>query len=239
MSREDTIYDLGEVDRQQATAAFSRPLGVKAAPPIRRTSRPDAPGPGPALAGSLSLFVPGLGQVVAGEFAWGLFYFTGIGFCAALLWATLASLDRLFPTLRLLGVPPEALVVAVASLAVAVVTLHLAGILHAQSVTAGTQSLVPHPLVAGLASLLVPGWGQLLAGHRRRAALFLLSVWLLSAAWLLVIPTGARIVGRMGFALPMSIKDGWGPAVLLGAPFIVWVIAIYDAAAGAAHARRG
>jgi hypothetical protein len=63
------------------------------------------------------LFVPGLGQLIAGEIAWGLFYLSGIGFCAAFLWAVLASLDRVVPTLRLLDVPIEIMVVAVAAFA--------------------------------------------------------------------------------------------------------------------------
>ena len=237
MSREDTIYDLGEVDRGSSKAVFSGPMGVKAAPPIRRSSRGDVPGPGPALAGSLSMFVPGLGQMIAGEIAWGLFYLTGIGFCAAMLWAMLGSLDRIAPTLRLLGVPAEVLAVAIASLVLAVVMLHLAGVLHALELASGYGSAVPHPLVAGIASLIVPGWGQLLAGHRRRATLFLGSIWILSAAWLLVTPAGARLIGRLGLALPAALKDGWGPVVLMSAPLVVWVIAVYDGAAGAATER--
>ena len=237
MSREDTIYDLGEISREGSKAVFSGPMGVKAAPAIRRSSRGDAPGPGPALAGSLSMFVPGLGQMIAGEIAWGLFYLTGTGFCAAMLWATLGSLDRIAPTLRLLGVPSEVLAVTLAALVLSAVMLHLAAVLHAIELASGSYSAVPHPLVAGIASLIVPGWGQLLAGHRRRAGLFLAALWLLSTAWLLVTPAGARLIGGLGIDLPAALKDGWGPVVLMSAPVVVWVIAVYDGAAGAATER--
>jgi TM2 domain-containing membrane protein YozV len=185
------------------------------------------------------MFVPGLGQMIAGEIAWGLFYLSGMGFCTASLWAVLVTLDRLVPTLRLLDVPREVLVVAVASLALFAITLHLAAVIHAQVLAAGArQEVAPHPLVAGLASLVIPGWGQLLADHRRRAVLFLGGVWFSTVAWLLVTPSGTRLLARLGLGLPIAMRDGWGPVVMLAAPIVLWVIAVYDAAAGAASARR-
>jgi hypothetical protein len=63
-------------------------------------------------------------------------------------------------------------------------------------------------------------------------------VWLLSAAWLLVTPAGTRVLARVSLALPAALRDGWGPVVLLSAPLVLWAIAVYDAAAGAAAERR-
>jgi TM2 domain-containing membrane protein YozV len=237
MTRDENIYDLGEVELDKPRAAFGRISGVPRHVPPRRPVRADAAGVGPALAGSLSIFVPGLGQMIAGEIGWGLFYLTGVGFCAATLWAVLATLDRLVPTLRLLEVPPEFLILAVGTLAGLAVTLHLGAVLHAQLLAVGREPHPPHPFVAGLASLLIPGWGQLLAGHRRRAMLFLTGVWLLSVAWLLVTPPGMRVLARLNFALPAALRDGWGPIVMLSAPLVLWVIAVYDGAAGAASER--
>jgi TM2 domain-containing membrane protein YozV len=237
MSRDDTIYDLGEVEHDRPRAI----LGVAPYPPrptpTRRGTRQEPEGVGPALAGSLSMFVPGLGQMIAGEIAWGLFYLTGIGFCAASLWAVLVTLDRLLPTLRLLNVPPEFLIVSVAALAVFAIVLHLSAVMHAQALAAGTQR-APHPIVAGLASFLIPGWGQMLAGHRRRAVVFLGGVWFSSVAWLLVTPAGTRLLARLSLGLPAAMRDGWGPVVMLSAPVVLWVIAVYDAGAGAASERR-
>jgi hypothetical protein len=117
--------------------------------------------------------------------------------------------------------------------------LHLGAVLHAHTLAAGGDPRTPsHPIVAGLASLLIPGWGQLLAGHRRRTLLFLGGVWLLSLAWLLVTPAGTRLLARLGFALPAALRDGWGPIVMLSSPLVLWVIAVYDAAAGSAAERR-
>jgi len=239
MKGEDTIYDLGDVDKDEPRPIFGRVPDAPRPTPVRRSTPPPQDGVGPALAGSLSMFVPGLGQLVAGEVAWGLFYLTGMGFCAASLWAVLATLDRLVPTLRLLDVPREALIVAVLSIGLFGIALHLAAVLHAQRLAPGGDARsAPHPLVAGLASAAIPGWGQLLAGHRSRAALCLGTVWFSSVAWLLVTPAGSRLLSRLGLGLPAAMRDGWGPVAMLAAPIVLWVIAVYDAAAGAAAERR-
>jgi TM2 domain-containing membrane protein YozV len=238
MNRDETVYDLGEVGRDQPRAVFGGISDLQRPTPLRVDSRPEPAGVGPALAGSLSMFVPGLGQIVTGEIGWGLFYISGMGFCAASLWAVLGTLDRLVPTLRLLDVPLEMLVVTVGTLALSAIALHLGAVLHAHASATGVPSqAAPHPIVAGLASLLIPGWGQLLAGHPRRAGLFLGGVWFLSVAWLVVTPAGMGVLTRLSLALPAAMRDGWGPVVMLSAPLVLWVIAVYDAAAGAATER--
>jgi hypothetical protein len=238
MSRDEAIYDLGEVELEKPHPVFAAAPVAPRPSSVRREPQPEPAGVGPALAASLSMFVPGLGQMVTGEMAWGLFYLTGIGFCAASLRALLVTLDSLLPMLRLLDVPPEVLVVTVASLAVMAIGLHLAAVLHAQALASFVgDRTAPHPIVAGLASLMIPGWGQLLSSHRRRAALFLGGVWFLSMAWILVTPAGARVLSRLSLALPASLRDGWGPVLMLAAPIVLWVIAVYDAAAGAVAER--
>jgi hypothetical protein len=239
MKRDQEIYDLGEVEIEKPAPLFGRIHGVPRAAPVRPPSRPEPAGVRPALAGSLSIFVPGLGSMVAGEPAWGAFYLSWVGFCAACLWAVLATLDRLTPTLRVLSVPPEAAVITVLSLALLTVALHLAAVFHAQASAPGANDgAVAHPIVAGIASLFIPGWGQLLAGHARRAVLFLGSVWVLGSSWMLVTPRGMSTLSRLGISCPAAIRDGWGPVVMLSAPVVLWVIAVYDAAAGAAAERR-
>ena len=184
------------------------------------------------------MFLPGLGQIAAGETAWGLFYVTGIGFCAALLWAAVATLDRLIVTLGVLGVPVQALTTALIAAALAVVALHVGAVAQALGRPEdGWEGMVPHPIVTGVASLLVPGWGQILAGHRRRAIAFLLALWVTGLAWLLVMPSVGGALAQLGLELPGGLKDGWGPVTLLASPVVIWTIAVYDGAAGAATER--
>lgn len=254
MVHDDTVYDLGEVDKGRQRSAFSgtplraeefestmprgAPFGRSRAV-TRGAARESAHGGvGPALAGSLSLFVPGLGQMVAGEVGWGLLFLTWIGFCGACLWAVTATIDRIVPTLRLLDVSIESLAAVVGGLAIMTIVLHVTATLHAQTRAPGEDRSSPHPIVTGLASLLVPGWGQLLAGHRRRAGLFLICAWLLAAGWLAVTPLGMNLLARLGQSLPPNARDGWGPTVLLAGPAVLWIVAVYDAAAGAVVSRR-
>jgi TM2 domain-containing membrane protein YozV len=240
MADEDTIYDLGEIDRGQRRV-FGKAEAFDAPSRSRRMSsgsRSSSGGVGGGLAGSLSMFVPGLGQLIAGEIAWGLFYLTGIGFCGAVLWALMETMERIVPVLGLLDVSLSVLVVAVLSLAGLTMLFHVAAVLHAHAIAAHYDDSAPHPIVAAIASLAIPGWGQLLAGHRRRAAVFHFGIWLLGTAWLMVTPQGTRLLERLGLNLPAALRDGWGPAALMATPVILWIIAVYDAAAGAAAERR-
>ena len=239
MKHDPEIYDLGEVELEKPSPIFGAIHSVPKPAPARPESPPQPAGVRPGLAGSLSLFVPGLGQMVEGEVAWGAFYLSWMACCAACLWAVLDTLDRLGPTLRLFHLPPEVLSFTVAVLVLLTITVHLSAVVHAQARAAVWDSrFAAHPIVAGLASLLLPGWGQVLAGHRYRAMLFLGGLWILAAAWLIVTPGGMRVLTEMGLPLPAAVRDGWGPVVLLSAPVALWVIAVYDAAAGAAAERR-
>jgi hypothetical protein len=78
--------------------------------------------------------------------------------------------------------------------------------------------------------LLVPGWGQILAGHPKRATLFVGALWLIGAAWLAATPLGMRALHVLGVEIPPALRDDLGTAILIAAPAIVWIIAVYDAA---------
>lgn len=247
MSQDHPVYDLGEIDLDKTRPDFSPVFGVERleggsdrprpssrAPAARGARfRGDGPRVGSALAGSLSMFAPGLGQIAAGETAWGVFYAAGVGCCVATLWGADATLDRLVPTLALLGVPVQALTVALIAAVLALVVLHLSAVVHAFQAEEGSAGAVPHPIVTGLASFLVPGWGQILAGHRRRAVAFLAGLWAVGLAWLLVTPTAGRAIARLGLGLPSGLREGWGPIALLAAPVVIWTIAVYDGVTGA------
>ena len=236
MSQDQAVYDLGEVDlNERKPVAFPAAFGAdsfgtarseRVPRDARRSSRVRPP-----LAGSLSLFAPGLGQVAAGEATWGLFFAASFGLCAASLWAAFTMRDRLLATMKVLEVRPAVLVIAAASLVVSAMLLHLAAISHAQTAAGGATDEHPaHPIVAALASLLVPGWGQVLAGRPKRATLFIGALWLVGAAWLLATPLGLHALRVLGIDVPPALRDDLGTAILIAALAIVWIIAIYDAA---------
>lgn len=238
MSRDKTVYDLGVVHFDEEVVP-SRPkpraVGPRGTPREPTKTTPDA---GSAVSGSVSLFVPGCGQILAGEVASGLFFLSGVAFCAAFLWAVSSSIERIVPTLSLLGIGPTVVALTAMVTFFAGAMLHVAAILHADGLDdAAGPRRAPHPVTAGMASLLVPGWGQLLNGHRRRTALFLLGLWAAAGSWVVVTPWASHVLSVLDIELPARLRDGIGPIVLVGVPVLIWIVAVYDAAAGAALER--
>ncbi len=259
MSQKQTVYDLGHVSfdppampgrpaqpsrlaqpgrqaRHEPAHTRREPTGIRGVPQPRLATRRL---PRRAVSGTASLLIPGLGQIVAGEPAAGLFFFSGVGFCAALLWAIASSIDRIVPTLELFGIPAIAAIVVAAVVYAAAAMLHVEGVLHADVLDyeSGDRRL-PHPLTAGAASFFVPGWGQILAGHRRRAVLFLVCAWLTAGVWLCFSTTATQALGAIGLEPPPALRSGLGLVLLIVLSLVVWSLAVYDAAAGAAMERR-
>jgi hypothetical protein len=234
MKQDISVYDLGEV-RFDAEPAKSRPKPKSVSPQRIMANVPTGGDGGSAVAGSVSLLVPGFGQILSGEVAAGLFFLSGFGFCAALLWAIYASIDRIVETMSIFGIGPVPVATAAVATFAAAAMLHVAAVLHAGD---GTMPDPPHPVVAGVASLILPGWGQLLTGHRTRTALFLLASWATAGAWAVVSPQASQSLSALGLALPSWARDGAGPIVLVVVPSLLWIVAIYDAVAGAIMERR-
>jgi hypothetical protein len=233
--QEADVYELSDAGATGPRAVF--------APKIRRarrraveSTRPTSSLP--ASAASLSLVVPGSGHLLVGEPTLALFFASGVLFLASLGWTIVTEIDRIVPTLDLLAVSPRAVIVVLATLLAAACVLHVGGVLHAHHLACGSrQSSAPHPFLAGLASAVVPGWGQIVVGHRARAALFLCTVWTLSGAWLVVSPYAEPVLELTGARLPAALKDGVGPIALVSLSAVTWVVAVYDAVAGAHSAR--
>jgi hypothetical protein len=188
----------------------------------------------PGLAASAAIFVPGSGHLIARDLQGALFFSSALGFVTALGWALWQTLDRLLPTLALLEVASWSLAVIFAMLYLLAAALHVLNVLDAHA--ARLRACLPrraHPILAALASAVVPGWGQVLAGKRGRAALFLSALWALGAAWLLALAPIRETLGRLGLPLPLDDRliDHYGPIVLLAATGVVWTIATWDAAA--------
>jgi hypothetical protein len=241
--QETTIYDLGEVgiDPTPARAEPStrRPPAPREA--ARTTFTPvvaAAPAPyrGFGFAGSLSLFLPGAGQLARRQWTAGLFFISSLGFLVTLGWALLVTLGRLTETLAVLGHPRETGVWALGLLYLGAAVLHVWSVLSGAS-TADYGAGPPHPVLAGAASLLLPGWGQVLNGDHKRAALFLSSLWVIGAAWILAAPQTQQLLFSLDLYLPSGLMLFCSAAVRWTLPAVVWSLAVYDAAASAAGRR--
>lgn len=234
-------YDLGVIGGDETPAARRAPAGIGAVSrPVGRarawSHEPTLP---PALRGSLSLIAPGLGQLVRGEWARGLFYASGFGFMAALIWALLETFDRLVPTLDLLGYTPAVALWWLAAAYALAAALHVGAVLGAAGPDAGGRWR--SPVLPGLASAILPGWGQLLNGDRVRAGLFLSGVWLAAAAWIVGSTTASSFLNGFLPAVSPWEESLRRPFIVwtaqITAPLLLWAVSVYDAAASAAGRR--
>jgi len=240
MGRDSGVYDLGNVDvgsPARDETVISRPApreGMRAVPRRPGGYRPTAVAP-PALdvCGSLSVFFPGAGQILRGEIALGSFFIVSMAFVGTLAWALLSTLERLAPTLGLLGYPSSVAAWILCGLFAAAGALHVTCVVHAGS----DAARVPHPAIAAGASLVFPGWGQILNGDRLRAALFVGLVWLGAASWITVSAPASRLFEVLGLYLPRWAEILTSPAARFTLPAIVWTLSVYDAASRAAHRR--
>ena len=175
----------------------------------------------------------------AARLAWGLFFLSTMGFFGALGWAIVATFDRLRTTLDLLGLPAEAAPCALALLYFGAACLHVSGVLHAHHLSSDSepQQGRSSPFRAGLASLLVPGWGQILNGCYLRGTLFLGSLWSFGACWILVSRPVRSTLATFGLSVPSPRRVLWVALVLVTAPAVVWALAVYDASLWAATRR--
>jgi TM2 domain-containing membrane protein YozV len=230
------IYDLGEV-REESFEAILGGTGNSRRAAAARESAPPADDRTPLVAASLSVVVPGSGQLAFGDGASGLLFLSLAGLAVSSAWAIVTTWDRLVPTLAVLEIPSWTATAALVAAFVLAAGAHLGSAVHAHAHRSTGRDAATHPIVAGLGSMLIPGWGQLLAGNRGRAGFFLGAFWLLGGAWLVVTPWVSARLAETGLGLPREILDGTGPVILLAATGVIWALAVYDAAAGA-HSRR-
>jgi len=241
MDQNAAIYDLGGIDpdpRQQRRTQggrmeqpYPRRYGESTAADPRFERSPQTWLVGPAI------LVPGSGHILRGEISHGLAFLGVSGLFAALGWAILETLDRLEPTLGLLGIPRASAVWTLATLFIALGAVHVANVYTAAPklrLTAPPRA--GRPVVAGFASLLIPGWGQAIVGRRASAALFLSACWLAAAAWILVSPPVQNLLEQHGLYLPQWLVWMTSPAVRWTLPVVIWALAIYDAIVRGARA---
>jgi hypothetical protein len=237
MSLKDPIYDLGDLDlgnatrRTRARTAAAASPHAATAPSIASAAAMSIPSEARGhlrfnLPGSLSLFLPGTGQLLTREWALALFFFSSLGFLAAFAWALIQTMDSLVPTLVLLGHSRAAGAWMLGAAFGLAGLLHLSGILMTGSRESGYGT---HVGIAACASAAVPGWGQLLNGQQVKAACFVAGLWVCSLAWLLVSPPVQELLVGLDLVLPRGLSLLASPVTRWTAPAVLWALAIYDA----------
>ena len=189
------------------------------------------------LTAGLSLLLPGSGRLARGNVRVGLFFLSAFGFLAALSWAVLGTLGQLTETLELLSLPREGGVWVLVGAYVAAATLYVINVLCAVPRETGAKQ-PPHPAVVGVASLILPGLGQVHNRDLGRAAVLLGGLWIAGAAWLLAWPETQSLLTSLGLHLPTAVVPFCSPTVRWSLLVVIWVLGVYDAVF-TAKSRRG
>lgn len=200
-----------------------------------------APGGWPRLGATLSLFVNGSGHLLHRRWKVGAFYL--LGFCSVpalhyllhLFWPDLAAaagryelgeVDLLFGLLLV-----DLFFVAV--LLGGVYSAYATG----RAYSGDPSEPDPSPIGPALASLFVPGWGQIVSGQIVKAMVFLsvfyAGILVLLAWWAVPGPIERLVLGLDGPLRPAVVVAG---LTTLGT--VTWALSLYDAILVARHRRR-
>lgn len=237
MSDKAAVYDLGKVDvddpppRRKSPSTVNRSSRRRREPWENATAVSDYSWIREAWPVSFALLIPGAGHVLRGELRRGFFYLVSMGFFAALCWAILGTLDRSSATFEVLGLPPQIGLWALGGIFLLATATYVGNVCSSAPSRVPLDPLnAPRPLVAGIASLLIPGWGQAISGNRVSAALFLSGCWIVGGAWILVSPPAVAMLDSQGLYLPRALLLVTSPFVRWTLPAIIWILAAYDAA---------
>lgn len=231
MSEDTAVYDLGEVEQSPAARVSPRlratPLTAPSASRRAPATRAVGIRPIDAITDSLELFVPGTGQLLRAQWSDGLFALSVTGCLVALAWAVWETQDRLSGALTALGYSSHGAVYALA-----LIYAGLAGI-HAGNVLSGTTRGPgrAHPAIAGVASALLPGWGQLLNRQPAKASAFIVGLWIVGFTWLLASPGTVALFETQGIAFRPGFAALSSSIVVWTVPIVLWVLSVYDAVA--------
>jgi hypothetical protein len=194
-----------------------------------------------AGAASLSLFVWGSGQWLNGDRDLAMLLVLSQGLIATLHYLIVATWSPIRRMAHVFFIEEWELLLGAAAIDFWLIFLLLFNVSQAYKSAErqrGAFSGLKRPLLSGLASALVPGWGQILNGQLRKGLFFLLTfvtqVYLL--AFYLMTPL-YRIVSDLDpnqVLLREIIQYG---KVLLVATSLLWMMSIYDAVLVARYTR--
>ncbi len=148
------------------------------------------------------------------------------------------SVQRLWPAIRetaaLLGVGEAGLLVGAAAADVAMIAVAAGSVGQAYGragrAAGGGFDGMRVPLVSGISSLLVPGWGQILNAQIGKGLFFL--VFMHAAA----VALAYTLLTPLGEVVSPTVPVVFG---VIGAAAMMWVLSVYDAVLVAGTRRRG
>lgn len=194
----------------------------------------------PRLAASCSMLVSGSGHFLHGRWKTGAAYLAvpclaaGLHGLLGAYWSGISGFAARF------GLDEPDLLFGLLLIDVLVVAVLLAGVWTSYALgracSGDLREPRPHPAAPALASLLVPGWGQIINGQPLKSLAFLGKTYaglLALAAWWLIPAPIDRLLSGLSDALPPGlVLSGFAAAALM-----VWAVSLYDAILVARHRR--
>lgn len=247
MQQHNTVYTITEEDI--APLPDEKPGRGGGRTELRPDRRPSTSvrGSGPngtraLAAATLSLFLCGAGQLYNRQGKLGALMLLTQILAGVSNWAVIQLWPRLVALADLFGVSEWNLMLGVAAADVAVILMMLASVHQAYRFAeeeTGRFAGAGNPFFSGLASLVLPGWGQLLNAQAGKAMVFLFAF--LSGVYLV-------ILARLTPFLPLlaSVDAGQnlmpkvtaGAMVMVGVTGVLWILSVYDAILVAGFRRR-
>jgi len=247
MPQKDGIYTITDGDVESMRRQIEGQAQPRKVSPTRRPSAsvrsgPASDGSRALKASTLSLFVWGAGQMLNGQGKLGLFMLLTQVFAVAAHWALTRVWTELLEFGALFGATPWQMTMGVATADCLLITFMLANVYqayrHAEMETDQFEGL-GNPALSGLASLVVPGWGQLINGQVGKALIFLLCILsgLYVAAALLFSPF-LKILAAVDAGGDLTWKVNLATMTIVGVAAGMWILSVYDAILVAGFRRR-
>jgi len=241
---ERNVYVIdGEANRQLHDRAIAEDDDKRATRKNGERTQPRAAGAHggwPRVGASCSMFISGSGHFLHRRWKTGAFYLLTVCVAAALHALASATWPRLLSIASRYDLGEADLLFGLLMVDVFVITVLLAGVHTAYAlgrVCSGDEAKpTPHPLWAALASLLVPGWGQIVNGQVMKAMAFLFATYagvLAMAAWLLLPDPIVRLLAAIGEPFQPAVVA----SALLALGLVVWTVSLYDAVLVARYRR--
>jgi len=238
MARTNEIFLIDGDAVMKRTGGASRPAGLPAgSSTVLAESRPAAANgkssARPAAAATLSMWIWGSGQLLNGDrdlavlLALWQVQIAALHYLVCMTWGSLRRLAHLF------FVSEWELLLAAAALDFWFIFLWLFNVSQAYRSAErrrGVFTGLKQWWLSGTASLLVPGWGQILNGQRMKGLCFLFAF--LTQGWVLAfyfLTPLYRVVSDLDPNQTLLRAVIQGGQITLGATALLWLLSIYDA----------
>lgn len=187
----------------------------------------------PPVAASLSMLLPGAGQAYNGQVKQGAALFLSLMLVVVGHWSVLTLWPSMRETFALLGIQRSQLLFTAFAIDFLAGFAVLWGIHQAYrraEEESGAFEGVNVPILPALASLVLPGWGQIANGQIGKALVFIVGLWpgLAGAAVLFTRVIASPASVRLHAGLGLSLQDAAVGAI--GLSTLMWILSIYDAA---------